>query len=302
MSPVAVSADRRFHRAHVKPARTRGRVRRALRPLAKYAVAVAVAAAAVYGGVRALAGSTALRIDRIVVRGNARISSEQIRSMLGELRGQNIVLTSLEHGRAALLLSPWVRDATLRRSRPSTIEVAVSEREPLGVGRFDGRLFLVDERGSVIDEFGPQYTEFDLPIIDGLGALANSAAADHERGELAARVIRALRAKPAIAKRLSQVDVTDVHNAAVIVDEDPALIYVGEDRFLARLESYLGLAPALRGRVPDIDYVDLRVDDRIFVRPTARARAGAINPPPVGGRAGATQTSGKKHQGTGSGG
>ena len=63
----------------------------------------------------------------------------------------------------------------------------------------------------------------------------------------------------------------DLHNAAVILTGDPALIYVGDDRFLQRLESYLELSEALRARVPDIDYVDLRFDDRIYVRPAPKA-------------------------------
>src|SRR5262249_56571485 len=33
--------------------------------------------------------------------------------------------------------------------------------------------------------------------------------------------------------------------------------------------SYLDLAPTLRERVADIDYVDLRFDDRIYVRPAS---------------------------------
>ena len=66
----------------------------------------------------------------------------------------------------------------------------------------------------------------------------------------------------------------DLHNAAVILTGDPALIYVGDDRFLQRLQSYLELSEALRARVPDIDYVDLRFDDRIYVRPTPRRKAG----------------------------
>jgi cell division septal protein FtsQ len=74
-------------------------------------------------------------------------------------------------------------------------------------------------------------------------------------------------AKPALAKRISQIDVSDLHNATVILSGDPAVLYVGDDRFLPRLESYEELAKALRDRVPDIDYVDLRFDNRIYVRP-----------------------------------
>ena len=99
-------------------------------------------------------------------------------------------------------------------------------------------------------------------------------------------MISSLRLRPELARRLSQVDVTNVRNAAVILDGDPAVVYVGDDRFLERLESYVQLAPTLRERVPDIDYVDLRFDDRIYVRPVGKrgrtavvadARGGAVS-------------------------
>jgi hypothetical protein len=86
-------------------------------------------------------------------------------------------------------------------------------------------------------------------------------------------VIQSLRANPAVARRLSQIDVSDVHNVALIVDDDPAVIHVGEDHFLARLESYLGLAAALRERVAAIDYVDLRFDNRVYVKPSGGRKA-----------------------------
>jgi hypothetical protein len=119
----------------------------------------------------------------------------------------------------------------------------------------------------VIDSYGPQYADLDPPIIDGLSTGSAAGETDTDRGELAVRVIQALRTKPNLARRLSQIDVTDQHNAAVILNGEQAVIYVGDDRFLPRIESYLDLASALRARVADIDYVDLRFDDRIYVRP-----------------------------------
>jgi cell division septal protein FtsQ len=145
--------------------------------------------------------------------------------------------------------------------------VFVSEREPIGIGRMKNALYLVDDRGALIDEYGPQYSDLDLPIIDGL---ASTGAADEPRADLAARVIVSLRSRPQVAHRLSQVDVRDLHNAAVILSGEPAVIYVGEDRFVQRLEAYLDLSTTLRERVPEIDYIDLRFDDRIYVRPAGK--------------------------------
>lgn len=267
MSPVAVSADRRFHRAHVKPTRKK-RLKRAIWPIVKHATVLIVVFVAVYRGSVAVAGAPMLQISEIEVRGNQRLPKGSVLALLKGLQGENILWSDLDTWRERLLEAPWIQDATFRRSLPSTIEVQIAEREPLGLARVKGRLFLVDERGGVIDEFGPQYADVDLPIIDGLkGPDAADGGADRQRGELAARLIVATRAKPALARRLSQVDVSDVHNASVILNDDPAVIYVGEDRFLARLESYLELSTALKERVAGIDYVDLRFDDRIYVRP-----------------------------------
>jgi cell division protein FtsQ len=274
VSPVAAPADRRFRRAHVKPSRKRGALGAIVRPVVKYGLALLVGGYGVYEGTSVVAHAPVLKIDRIVVHGNERLSNGEVMAVLGGLRGENIVWTDLTVWRQRLLLSPWVRDAAFRRSLPSTVEVVVSERAPIAIGRISGELYLVDDHGTVIDQYGPQYADLDLPIVDGLTARGGAATmADGPRAELAARLIAALGAEPPVARRLSQIDVTDVHNAAVILSGDPAVIYVGEERFLPRIRSYLELAAALKARVPEIEYVDLRFDDRIYVRPVKQPKA-----------------------------
>jgi cell division protein FtsQ len=269
---IDVSKDRRFHRAHVKPARRRGPWRGFAVGLVKYTVVAAFAAFVVYRGGDVVAQARMLQIDRVVVRGNARLSNGEVLALLNGLRGENLVWTDLGAWRRRLLASPWVREATLRRSLPSTVEVVVAEREPIGIGRVDGSLYLVDDRGAIIDDYGPQYGDLDLPVIDGLaGPHAPAALGEDTHADLAARLLVAARTKPPVLKRISQVDVRDAHNAAVILTGDPAVLYVGEERFVQRLESYLGLAAALRNQVANIDYVDLRFDNRIYVRPASAA-------------------------------
>jgi cell division protein FtsQ len=269
---VAVSKDRRFHRAHVKPARRRRPWRGFAVWLAKYTAVATFAAIVVYRGGDVVAQARMLQIDRVVIRGNTRLSTGEVLALLNGLRGENLVWADLGAWRRRLLASPWVRDATLRRSLPSTVEVVVAEREAIGIGRVNGALYLVDDRGAVIDEYGPHYGDLDLPVIDGLaGPHAPAALGDDPHADLAARLLVAARAKPPVLQRISQVDVRDAHNAAVILTGDPAVLYVGEERFAERLESYLDLAPALRGQVTNIDNVDLRFDNRMYVRPASAA-------------------------------
>jgi cell division protein FtsQ len=275
VSAVAAPADRRFRRAHVKPARRKRTWRALAWPAIRYVLVAAVASLAVYRGVQVSANAHLLEVNRIVVHGNERLSKGEVLAVLSGLRGESLLWTDLDAWRRRLLSSPWVRDAALRRSLPATVDVVVSERQPIGIGRINGGdMYLVDERGVIIDQYGPQYADLDLPIIDGLAAVnQDGSLTDERRADLAARLMTALRAKPQVARRVSQIDVADLHNAAVILSGDSAVIQLGEDQFLPRLQGYLELAPALRERVADIDYVDLRFDDRIYVRPASAPSA-----------------------------
>jgi cell division protein FtsQ len=276
MPAVAAPADRRFRRAHVKPAR-KGKVG-ALGHVWLIAKSALVLGMALYGGWRGTAlvlGAPALQVSRISVRGNERLSSGEVLAILDGLRGRNILTLTLADWHERLLASPWVEAAELRRILPSRVDVEIRERRPIGIGRLAGSLYLVDGLGVVIDEYGPKYAEFDLPIIDGLAARppAGASAVDEERARLAARVMAALGTRPDLARMVSQIDVTDAHDAVVILEGDTVMLRLGEQDFTDRIQEYLDLGPALRERVAEIDYVDLRFDDRLYVRPVVGLKA-----------------------------
>lgn len=263
--PVTAPADRRFLRAQVKPGRRHSPWRARLR-IARTVAGVVVLVALGWQGAAALANSRLLQVERIVVSGNHRLSNGEILTLLDGLRGRNVLSVSLDEWRKRVLACPWVEDATVHRSLPSTIEVTVVERYPIAIGRLGDELYLVDDRGAVIDEFGPRYADLDLPILDGLGPVPGKAPElDARRAQLAARLLGAVHARPDVEKRISQLDVSDPHDAVVIVDGDTARVRLGEGQFLERLQSYLDLAPTLRERVPEIDYVDLRFGERVYV-------------------------------------
>lgn len=266
---VSVSADRRFRRAQHSPARRRrlvaGQVRMALQ-------IAAVLALALFGGWRTTAlvlGAGVLEVSRISMRGNQRLSDGEVLALVEGLHGANIVTVDLNEWRERVLASPWVEDARVRRVLPSTIEIEIDERRPIGIARLGDRLYLVDRRGVAIDEFGPNYGDLNLPIVDGLrGAPGRrTGEIDPARAELAARVIDSLGQRPDLAARISQIDVSDPHNAVVVLEGETVLLRLGESDFAERLQGYLDLAPALRERMPQIDYVDLRFGDRLYVKP-----------------------------------
>jgi len=271
---VKAPSERNFRRASAKSAK-----RRRFRPRLSWNVvrrllSVVLLLFGVYQSIAFAFTTPLLRVNRISVHGNVRLSSGEVQALVEDLRGSSILRVDLDAFRQRLVESPWVADVALRRVLPSTVEVFVSERRPVGLSRMGQELYLVDESGTVIDQFGPQYSEFDLPIIDGLVRSPGSGrpSIDESRAELAARVIEALSGRKDIAQRISQIDVRDAHDAVVLLQDDPALLHIGEDKFLERVQSYVDLAPALRQSVPEIDYVDLRFDERLYVRPASVKR------------------------------
>ena len=270
---VKPSADKNFRRAKVRPGgrRLHGVPRWLSWRAGRWGCAGIVALYAAYRGTNLALHASVLQVQRISVHGNVQLSSGEVQAIVDGLRGSSILTADLPGYRRRLLESPWVADVALRRVLPSTVDVFVSERRPMGLCRLGSTLYLVDPHGTLIDEFGPQYAEFDLPIIDGLVRAPDTGkpSIDEERADLAARLIDAVSVRRDMAQRISQIDVRDAHDAVVLLESDGALLHLGEEKFLERLQAYVDLAPALHQRVPDIDYVDLRFDERVYVRPAS---------------------------------
>jgi cell division protein FtsQ len=274
MAAVAAPSDKRFRRARMKPARKRKVHARALGVAARFVVVVGLV---VYGGWRGISlvlGASALQVSRISMRGNERLSNGEVLALVDGLRGQNILTVDLSVWQQRLLASPWVEEAYVRRILPTRIDIQIRERRPIGVARLARALYLVDPQGVVFDEYGPNHADFDLPMIDGLAAVPGdgASAVDVMRIELAARLMAALQERPELARLVSQIDVADARDAVVILDGDTVVLRLGEENFADRIQAYLDLAPALRERVTEIDYVDLRFDGRVYVRPIGKQR------------------------------
>lgn len=209
----------------------------------------------------------AFAVVRLRTIGNSRLSEGEVESLLGGLKGRNIVTTPLEPWRQRLLASPWVREASLRRALPGTIEVRITERVPMAVARSGDSLLLIDDQGAIVDEFGPRYRSLDLPIVEGLMERdGKEAAADEVRIALVSEALVSLR-DARLLDRVSQIDVHDGRNLAVMLMNDPVLLRLGRERFGERVQAYLDMKDRLSRMVEQVESVDLRFENRVYVRP-----------------------------------
>jgi cell division protein FtsQ len=289
---VKAPADKRFKRGRVKtPRKTARRWTALLRPLVKWTLVLGIVGYATGRALALVTDSPALRIRHVAVQGQRHLKPADVLARVQMLDGQNIVRADLEAARRRLLGSPWIAEATLRRQLPSTIEILITERQPVALARLArGGLQLVARDGMVLGPVGAAQADFDLPIADGLTPLPGRslsgpglgvgipARVDAARADLVGRLVEALREEEGLLALVSQVDVSDVEDAVVLLGDDPARVHLGHEDFARRVRAYRDLAPTLLMHVDAIDSADVRYDGRVFVRP-ARGRAASAGQP-----------------------
>jgi cell division protein FtsQ len=282
---VAVSppADPRLRRSGPRsPAPAGGRPRWPVVVLGTAGLLVAIALGA--WTLHVIRTHPAFSIRDVVVDGNRWVARGEVLALLGGIEGAHLMTVDLERWRRALLASPWVADATLRRTLPGTVTVRIAEREPVAIARIGADLYVIDRDAILVDRFGPAHGGLDLPIVDGIATSgADGLTIDGPRVAVAVALVHELRRWPDLAAEVSQIDVTVPDDTAVFLRGRPARVRVGRDRVADRLRTYLEIADLLHAEVPEVDYVDLRFGDRVYLKPLPPATGRAVGPP-SGGR------------------
>jgi cell division protein FtsQ len=264
---IPAPADKRFRRSDARPTRKKS-WRTVARRFAVLAAAALLAGVALVWGANTLMDAGRFRIKSVSVHGTANLAADDVRALVKGIEGQSIFRVKLDEFQLRVLDNPWVNEATLRRVFPSTVDIAITERTPMALGRLNGQLYLVDATGTIIAAAGPQYSAFDLPIVDGLlTEESNGGTVDPRRAQLAERLLTELAPRADLRRRVSQVDVSDPRNAVVLLAGEPAKLYLGDTKFLERLQMYEQTQAGIREHVRAIDYFELRFD-RVFVGST----------------------------------
>jgi cell division protein FtsQ len=250
--------------------KSRTRVRRARRGLlGRSVLALQLGAAAVvvvsagWAGYSKVMASERLRVARIDVRGQRFLSEGEVVQLLGPALGENILTLELPELKAKLRDSPWVKDATVKRTLPDTLHVEIKERVPLALAEVD-RLYLMDGDGTLIDIYGPRTANFDLPIVRGLQQ--KDGEARRGRAERAGALLRDLQD---LAAEISEVQVEDSGDLRLVLRGQGEVLLVGAPPYRGRFLTFLGLRRELRERCPNAEYFDLRFKDRIYAKERA---------------------------------
>lgn len=223
------------------------------------AVAV-VLVSALWTGYSRVMASEELKVARIEVLGERFLSQGEVIQLLGPALGENILGLELDELKLKLRASPWVADATVKRTLPDTLHVEIKERVPLALAAVD-RLYLMDGDGALIDIYGPRTASFDLPIVRGLPAADGDARRD--RAQRAGALLRDL---GDLAAEISEVHVEDSGDMRLVLRGPGDVLRVGAPPYRRRFMTFLGLRRDLVERCPNAEYFDLRFEGRIYAK------------------------------------
>ncbi|WP_299440827.1 cell division protein FtsQ/DivIB [uncultured Rhodospira sp.] len=207
-----------------------------------------------------IAARGGLVVRSVTVEGRARTNPTRLLAALGTARGEPILRFDPHAARARVEALPWVATARVERRLPDSIHVVLSEREPLALWqRVPGADYaIIDRTGAVVEVDTRPFA--DLPVI--VGADAPPAVPE---------LMRLLALEPALADRVRAATWVDGRRWTLHLDDVATGIDVRlpEDDPAAALARLAELERDDRLLARDIDRVDLRLPDRLVVRPRA---------------------------------
>lgn len=228
-------------------------------------VVMAVRAVDPAGRVRGIAESFSgigeglgLEVQQVILEGRRNTPTDMIRAALGVARGDPMLEFSPEAARARIETIAWVQTAHVERRLPGTILVRIEERRPFAIWQNSGRFVIIDREGRVVasdglDQFGP------LPLLVGTGADTMGAAL-HDM----------LKAQPEVADRVqAMVRIHErrwnlrLHNGTDVL--------LPEGAEAAAIQRLAELQREARLLDRPLAAIDLRLPDRLVLRPTRQA-------------------------------
>ncbi len=121
-----------------------------------------------------LAARAGFEVEKVEVRGVERMDEMAVYTIaLGQV-DRSMLSLDLPKVRADMLRLGWVKDARISRRLPDTLVVDIVERDPVAVWQNEGKLYLIDVQGVVLQSVSAGAMP-DLPLVVGPNANSQTA-------------------------------------------------------------------------------------------------------------------------------
>lgn len=200
-----------------------------------------------------------LPLKQVVFTGNRHLTDDELKELSGIGVQESLVTVSNREVSQRLLKSPWILSVNIRKEYPDTLSLAIKEAAPFALLDMNGRLFLIDENGKLLEEMKDGSIPF-LPVITGdpfhekegfSDALNLAKLMNDRRFSLERDYIEIILSKP--------------HELTITIDG--TVVIIGSGKYKEKLERLLELENRIETSGILVDYIDLRFADKAIVKP-----------------------------------
>jgi cell division protein FtsQ len=216
-----------------------------------------------------ISAALGMKLDALTVEGRTMTAREDLLAALDVERGSPILSINVANARTAIEALPWVKTAKVERRLPDAVHILLEERTPYALWQREGRYTLVDRDGkAIIDVPAADQT---LPLIVGPDAPAHAAA-----------LFEALGTETTLAPRVRAAVRVGGRRWNVYLDsfEGGIAIRLPEENIAAAWTRLGALEREHKILERDLDFIDMRLEDRLVVRIHKDAAAQAASPTP----------------------
>jgi len=150
--------------------------------------------------------SPLFEIRYLEVKGNNRVSKEEILGLSGINLGDNIFKTDFKKSCAEIKKLPLIKDVNIKRFLPARVVIEIEERYPVGVLATENGFIVVDAEGVYLLE---THNNLQLPIITGVNAKLPAPGCQIDAGGLDTALAVITQLTPEVLQRLSEVHVEE---------------------------------------------------------------------------------------------
>lgn len=213
---------------------------------------------------------SSLRVDHVTLQGNHIVEANELFQLAGVQRGSLIYDIDLKAIQRNLLTQCYIKEATVERNLPSTIQLTVVERTPIALVNGNEMVYL-DEDGVVLPHSISREL-FDLPVLTGFALGSTVSYGSVVRNPQTLEALRILKGAKLVNTGLyhliSEIQARNDSDLVFYTAEGGVPIIFGNGDVadkLVRLDAFWHQVIEERG-LANLEYVDLRYDDQVVAR------------------------------------
>jgi cell division protein FtsQ len=186
---------------------------------------------------------------------------QDIQALIGASKLGNLLLLDIGRLQERLEAHRWIKEARLHKVFPSSLKIEILEREPVALLGIGGRFILIDQEGTFLESLGSR-EGVNLPLL-----IDSSEFQERYRQKLALawECLASLTLEEAAG--LDALDLSRTGSVSVLFPDHPTRLVLGDNHFAESLRYYLSSRRSLEDQAGPLEYVDLSLRDRVYLKP-----------------------------------